>query len=456
MPRSDLYGDLGVDPSADAVAIEAAYRSLIDGLAGSDAAKDVRRAARLRLAHEWLTDPARRRRYDASRAKAAARAEKAADAEARELAGAGAGVEVGVGAAAGAEAGAALEEDPSQDATIPWPTRDLEHRAGIEWSSTPDDLADDESVVGLPRSGRVLGIIGLVALAAVVLAGIYLIAASFGSTNVADVPTASPAPSQTSPAETASPQPEPTVAPTAAPTPIPTAGPTEAPIDFAAQQQSAWAAIEALRAAAEAGDVATAQGMLGDSAPGLRASGLRRATFPDVEAGAINVAQEGPLYVALAGDDRLTSSDGVTWTFDYGDRPLAAYRSPGNEPVHDLWWVESNGEHHLYLRLTVATISRSGVTAHVRWSFDPSRPDDATYFERAGLVISAVELDGVDYPVTDETVLITGNTAVTLDGTLDADAVVAAELLLGISVTNPRTVGGDPRLIDTAWRLTVR
>ena len=87
IPRSDLYGDLGVDPSADAVAIEAAYRDLIDRLAQSEATKDLRRAARLRLAHEWLTDPERRSRYDASRAKAAARAEKAAEVEARELSG---------------------------------------------------------------------------------------------------------------------------------------------------------------------------------------------------------------------------------------------------------------------------------------------------------------------------------------------------------------------------------
>ena len=162
-------------------------------------------------------------------------------------------------------------------------------------------------------------------------------------------------------------------------------------------QQAAWATIQALQAAAATGDVAAAQVILGSSAPGLRASGLRRATFPTIAADGISVQREGELYVALAGDGRLTSIDGITWTFDYGDRPLAAYKSPGAEPVHDLWWGESDGEHHLFLQVTVATISRSGVTANVNWSFDPSRPDDATYFRLAGIVISTVALDGVDY-----------------------------------------------------------
>ena len=221
-------------------------------------------------------------------------------------------------------------------------------------------------------------------------------------------------------------------------------------------QQAAWATIQSLRGAASTGDVAAAQLLLGSSAPDLRPSGLRRATFPEVDAGAVSIEREGDLYVAIAGDARLTSVDGQTWMFDYGDRPLAAYRSPGAEPVHDLWWGESDGEHHLFLRVAVATISRSGVTANVSWSFDPSRPDDATYFRLAGLVISTVALDGVDIPVTDESVLISGSTELMLDGTFNVEATVASQLLLGITVANPRTLGGDPREIDTAWTLTVR
>ena len=276
------------------------------------------------------------------------------------------------------------------------------------------------------------------------------------ATNVADGgPTASAPPAQPTLAATPSP-PEATEAPSAEPTAIATTGPTDVPPEFAAMQQAAWTTIEALKTAADAGDVDAAQALLGASAPGLRASGLRRATFPDVAAGDISVALEDLLYVAVAGEGRLTSTDGVNWAFDYGDRPLAVYRSPGAEPVHDLWWGESDGEHHLFLRVAFATISRSGVTADVRWSFDPSRPDDATYFRLAGLAISIVALDGVDHPVTDESVLLTEATELTLNGTFDAEATVGQELLLGLTVANPRTLGGDPRLIDTSWTLTVR
>lgn len=447
IPRSDLYGDLGVDPSADAIAIEAAYRELIDRLAQSEAAKDVRRAARLRLAHEWLTDPERRSRFDASRAKAAARAERAADVEAREFAGS----DVEAGESAAVEPG---ETEADAD-TIPWPSRDLQRSAGIQWSSTPDGLADDEPAKRR-RSRLPMGALGLLALAVVVFVGTYLVATNLRSTNVANGnPTASP-PAQTVAPPTASAPPEPSVAPSVEPTTVPTPGASPVPAELVAMQQSAWATIQSLQAAAATGDVAAAQVILGSGAPGLRASGLRRATFPTVAAGEIGVQREGELYVALAGDGRLTSVDGLTWTFDYGDRPLAAYKSPGAEPVHDLWWGESDGEHHLFLQVTVATISRTGVTANVKWSFDPSRPDDAAYFRLAGLVISTVALDGVDVPVTDESVLISGATKLTLDGTFDVEAAVASQVLLGLTVANPRSLGGDPRLIDTGWTLAVR
>ena len=436
IPRFDLYGELGVEPSANSDVIEAAYRALIDRQPDAATAADVRSGARLRVAREWLTDPARRTRYDASRARAAARAEKAADAEARELA-------------------AAAPEEPSEATAIPWPARDLDRPApGIEWSATADQgLAGPSRASG---SRRPIGVVALVGLAVVVGVATYLLAFGLPSADVADGGQTAPPPAQTVAAGTASPQPEPTAAVTAEPTAIPTPGATEPPSDVATLQNAAWTTIEAVKAAAAARDVAAAQALLGDSAPGLRVSGLRQATFPLVGAEDIGIQREGELYVALAGDDRLTSTDGVTWTFDYGDRPLAAYRSPGAEPVHDLWWEESDGEHHLFLRVAVATISRSGVTADVRWTFDPSRPDDATYFQNAGLVISSVQLGGVDYAVTGETALIAGLTRLNLDGTLDPGATVAPQLILGLSVTNPRTIGGDPRLIDTAWTLTVR
>jgi antibiotic biosynthesis monooxygenase (ABM) superfamily enzyme len=69
-PPFDLYGVLELDPSADATAVEAAFRRLArqnhpDVSGGSDAA--TARMKRLNLARDWLTDPDRRRRYDAER-----------------------------------------------------------------------------------------------------------------------------------------------------------------------------------------------------------------------------------------------------------------------------------------------------------------------------------------------------------------------------------------------------
>jgi len=70
IPGIDLYRELEVDPTASLATIDAAYRSLmkrhhpdVAGPGGS------RRAQRLNLAHEWLTDPERKRRYDAARLK---------------------------------------------------------------------------------------------------------------------------------------------------------------------------------------------------------------------------------------------------------------------------------------------------------------------------------------------------------------------------------------------------
>src|SRR6185295_7355092 len=70
IPRFDLYAALGVDPSADDAAIEAAYWDLFGQYGGDAEASDDRRIVRARLAREWLTDPDRRSRYDASRARA--------------------------------------------------------------------------------------------------------------------------------------------------------------------------------------------------------------------------------------------------------------------------------------------------------------------------------------------------------------------------------------------------
>ena len=138
IPRIDLYGELGVDPSADAVEIEAAYRDLVDRQPEVAGAAGVRRAARLRLAREWLTDTERRSRYDASRARAAIRAagrETAARAQdnipwpAADLARAEA--EAAEEAARAAEDSARAADEASRAAAV----------TSIAWSATPHDPA---------------------------------------------------------------------------------------------------------------------------------------------------------------------------------------------------------------------------------------------------------------------------------------------------------------------------
>lgn len=78
IPAFDLYAELEVSERATVETIQAAYRSLQlrhhPDLAGSAGAA---RSARLNVAREWLTDPARRAAYDAHRADAS-RAETAA------------------------------------------------------------------------------------------------------------------------------------------------------------------------------------------------------------------------------------------------------------------------------------------------------------------------------------------------------------------------------------------
>jgi hypothetical protein len=67
-PDFDLYRELGVDPSARPEAIEAAWRSLV-----KRHHPDVNRRARperirrINIAHDWLSDPELRARYDATR-----------------------------------------------------------------------------------------------------------------------------------------------------------------------------------------------------------------------------------------------------------------------------------------------------------------------------------------------------------------------------------------------------
>jgi hypothetical protein len=68
LPADDLYGRLGVPDDASAEAIEVAWRGLLrkhhPDIAGPDA---LELAKRINIAHDWLSDPELRRRYDRER-----------------------------------------------------------------------------------------------------------------------------------------------------------------------------------------------------------------------------------------------------------------------------------------------------------------------------------------------------------------------------------------------------
>jgi hypothetical protein len=404
------------------VTIEAAYRALIDGPTGGvSATAAARRQVRLRVARDWLTDSERRSRYDALRTRTAARAVRTAIGD------------------------------------IPWPSADFRWSTTAEIDSEARALDPNASRATFERPSsrprrKPTWLVGLgLVITVVVLGGIGVVAVAMrpASTDTAVAqPTPSTAPSPTVPA-TAIPSPEPTVAPTEPPA-------SPGAVDTVALQQAAWDTIRALEVAAAARDVATAQTYLGDTAPGLRASGLWRASFPSGDMSEISITQESASYVAVIGTDRLTSTDGITWTFDYADRPLAAYRPPANEPVHDLWWEETDGRHHIYLRATLVTVSTSGVTANLVWTFDPSQPDDATYFRRAELLISSVTLDDAPTLVTGTPLPMIGVTRMTQTATFTGAGSLPSSLEIGVTITNPRAAGGSDRANGTTFKLGVR
>ena len=450
IPRFDLYAALGVDPSADAESVESAYQDFV-GRRGSNAGESGQRQfLRARLAREWLTDPELRSRYDTSRARAAARAaEKAAGA---------------------ASEPADAENEPAWADDLPWLKADLDQAdldqravnvdraAGVDraadveaapptitWSTTPPAPPEPRARRSRRRPVSVLGLGALVLAAAV---AIYLVFQILGSNDTASRATPSAPPAQTA---VATPSPTP---PTVEPTIEPTLPPPSQGVDTAALQQSAFTTLQALVTAAEAGDVTTAQTYLGGTAPGLRASGLRRAIFPVMTVDQVIVAPNGTGYTATLTDGTTMGSlDGVTWTLDYGDRPLAAYRSATN-PQHDLWWTGSKGvKHHIYLRVPIATVSKTGILATARWSFDPSLPNDATYFQAADFKISGLTFDGVDVAITAETNAMGGVTTRAARALFLGPASVPDEMAITISVTPD---GNADRAVETTFVLDVR
>jgi hypothetical protein len=439
IPRFDLYAALGVEPSADAIAIEAAYDDLIQEHGAGTGAAVERRIFRARVAREWLTDPDLRDRYDASRDRAASRA-------AAKAAGTVAESDAGDDAADDlpwltADDLPELDRPPAADVDRPDPT--------IAWSTTPPAPPEPRARRSSRRPVSAIGLGALIVVAAITL---YIVFQAFGSNDTASRATPTPPPVQTAaPTPTTAP---PTLPPTVEPTVEPTGPPPTQGANIAAFQQAAWDTLQKLITAADAGDVTTAQTYLDDSAPGLRASGLRRAVFPEMTAQQVVVTPSvGGYTAALTDGTTASSADGTTWTFDYGDRPLAAYKSPGTPTAHDLWWMPKSVKHHIFLRVTIATVSKTGVLVTAKWSFDPSLPNDATYFAAADFRVSALTFDGVDIPVTGDINAMAGVTTRVARALFVGTAPLPDEMAVTLSVTPD---GNPDRSVETTFVLEVR
>lgn len=229
-----------------------------------------------------------------------------------------------------------------------------------------------------PAFGAGIALLGVVVLAG----GIALVGRA--PTAIADV--ASPSPGSTAlvgSATDAPRTPPPTPAATgAAPSPPPTPGLD--PAQLRALQRGAARTIRQLASAAATGSVSTAKKLLGDSAPGLQASGLAEASFPDAIASDIAIEPDGDGWRATLDDDVLYSNDGETWTFEYADRPLVAF---GGTPDHNLFWLDPR--HDLFLAVSAVTVMRSEVRVRFEWSYAAGSYDGA-FFERAAVWLSSL------------------------------------------------------------------
>jgi hypothetical protein len=284
------------------------------------------------------------------------------------------------------------------------------------------------------------------------LAAFAVLAIVVGGVAVVNRPT--PAPIIAVGGETALPT---VTVPTAAPTeppptePPPTAPPAIEPAQLRALQLSAAKTLRNLADFAATGNVAAVEPLLGDTAPGLQASGLRRAIFPAVAAAAILVERDGAGFVATAGGERLTTTDGVSWTFDYGDRPLAAF---GQAAERDLYWIEPNGRHDLFLRVTGATVSTSRVLVRFAWTYNTSRPQDP-YYRDATIAITAITLGSQPYPLSTPpsgTIDPAVRSAVLA---LNAEVDVPSQIFVQVTITPRRGAGGSTtvRSVSTLFEL---
>jgi hypothetical protein len=415
IPRFDLYGELGIGRDASADEIESAYRvRLGERPATGTGALASRRRERLARAREWLLDPERRARYDAAPDRT-------------------------IPAAAAAAAS--------------WPAADLA-RSGTTPAAPaleparPPDRAPIAASARRPRSGAWLSFPAVLALTVIVsvavVGGILLALSGNGGTAIATQTAAAAGPTG-APTQfaTAIPTVEPTVVPTVEPT---TPAPSGLPV--ADLRQGAWTALQTLEAAAAAGDVAMAQTVLGDTAPGLRASGLRLAVFPQVASpDDIGIGRDGEAYTAVLGNgDRLTSPDGAIWTFDYSDRPLAEYRGGGE---HDYFWLDPRQD--VTVRITSAVLERVTMTVSVAWQ---RSPDTAATFGQ--IKVSAVTFGSVATAGDSEIIQLASDSPHTFVYAVNTSVGVPDGVSIVITLTNPRRDGGAGRAIDSTFLLSVR
>lgn len=235
-------------------------------------------------------------------------------------------------------------------------------------------------------------------------------------------------------------------------TPLPSASPAVAAIDPAKLLElraGVSQTLATLRSAAATGAVSTAQALLGKSAPGLRASGLRRATFPNPAPADIAVEPAGSGWTATVGSDTLASANGVDWTFDYGYRPLARF---GPSSTHTLYFLAPD-RHEVLVVLKSVSISRFGVTLAFSWTYGPDARygNDGPYFAGDQLVVSSLFLGGKPMPIASGVVAELGTSALTGSIVIFGDALRPASVSVDIAVIDP-----SAGRIDTTIELTVR
>jgi hypothetical protein len=209
------------------------------------------------------------------------------------------------------------------------------------------------------------------------------------------------------------------------------------PAQLASLQHGAWNTIRRLRLYAIAVNVPGAQRLLGDSAPGLRGSGLARADFPVVKPADIAITMDGTGWQATAGSDTLTSSNGTTWSFDYGNRPLARYLSTATRHMYFLG--PSGSQHTVNVTVSSITISRSSILAAFKWSYgsDTRYGNDGPYFSGDRLVVSGLTLGGRTIPIADGVAADLGASALSAVLRIPGESLVPGAVLVGVAVIDP-------------------